>query len=62
VKDQTKEIPFYELMLRIDKLLKLPQPVSIETVYREQALRESIRKLKEAAAAYEKYEHELIEV
>jgi len=42
--------------------LKLPQPVSIETVYREQALRESIRKLKEAAAAYEKYEHELIEV
>lgn len=61
MKDQTKEIPLYELMLRIDKLYKLPQPVSIATVQRNHALRESIRQLKEAAAVYEKYEQELNE-
>lgn len=59
MKDQTKEIPLYKLMLGLDTLLKLPQPIDIATVRRNQALRESIRQLEEAAAVYEKYGHEL---
>jgi len=55
VKHETKEIPLYDLMLKIEKLLKLPQPISVATVQRNHALRESIRQLKEAAAVYEKY-------
>lgn len=55
MKHETKEIPLYDLMLKIEKLLKLPQPISVATVQRNHALRESIRQLKEAAAVYEKY-------
>lgn len=57
--NDTKEIALYEIMLRLDKLLKLPQPVSIETVRRNHALLESIHQLKAAFAVYEKYAHEL---
>ncbi|EPJ92148.1 hypothetical protein [Pseudomonas psychrophila] len=59
VKDDTKEIPLYELMLKFEKLLKMPQPVSIATVKRNHALMESIRHLKETAEVYEKYWPEL---